>query len=97
MIIWIILFINVVCGMIAAAIYHDKGGEALTGFMAGLILGIFGIILVALPKADQKELDRRAVEWGQKRLCPFCKELIQPDAIVCPHCRSDLRKDMSHA
>lgn len=24
--------------------------------------------------------------------CPFCKEPVLPDAVICPHCRSSLGK-----
>ena len=27
---------------------------------------------------------------GPKKECPYCKESIHPEAVVCPHCRREL-------
>ena len=32
------------------------------------------------------------MEGADKKLCPFCAGEIQSDAILCEHCRRDLRR-----
>ena len=65
------------CGIIAAALYRNKGGSEVTGFLVGLVLGPIGILL-ALVSGDQRPK------------CPYCQEHISKGAKVCPHCRSEL-------
>jgi hypothetical protein len=32
----------------------------------------------------------RARTARTRRPCPYCKEMIQPDAALCPHCRQHI-------
>jgi hypothetical protein len=65
-----------VCGIISAAIGQKKG-EGCASFFIGIILGPIGILAALLSK-------------GNRRKCPFCKELIIKGAVKCPKCQSDL-------
>jgi len=66
----------VVCGLIAAAIGQRKG-EGCGAFIVGVFLGPLGILAALFSK-------------GNRKTCPFCKELIHKDAVVCPRCQRDL-------
>lgn len=66
----------VLFGPIGAAIGSRKG-RGWTGFLLGLVLGIFGVIIVALMRGD-------------KRDCPHCGGEVRNWACTCPHCRRGL-------
>jgi len=65
-----------ICAIIAALI-GDRKGEGVAGFLLGLLLGPLGIIAAALSR-------------GNRMNCPYCKELINKKATVCPHCQREI-------
>lgn len=73
-----IAVIWLVCGIIAAVIGARKGSGCF-GFFLGILLGPLGIIAALVTK-------------GNRKPCPYCKELMHHDAVVCPHCHRDVPK-----
>jgi hypothetical protein len=73
------VLIWLIFGFLAAAVYRNKNRSALTGFLAGAILGPLGLVL-ALASSDNMAR------------CPMCAEKVQPKAFVCKHCGHELRK-----
>lgn len=65
----------VLCGVIAGMIGSQKGAGCLSFFL-GFALGPFGVIIVLLM-------------GGNRKKCPYCMELINKDAKVCPKCQRD--------
>jgi hypothetical protein len=70
-----IFLLWLLCGLIAGTIGKRKG-EGFFAFIIGLIFGPFGIIFALISR-------------GNRRTCPYCKELIHKDAIRCPHCQKE--------
>jgi hypothetical protein len=65
----------IACGIIGAMIGAGKS-QGCTGFLSGIVLGPIGIALMLVTK-------------GNRVKCPFCCELIDKMAIVCPRCHRD--------
>lgn len=63
------LIIWVICGIIAAAIAHNKGRNAFGWFFGGLFLGLVGIVIVAcLSNLKEQEAYRQYQETERRRL-----------------------------
>ena len=77
-----------ICGVIAAMIASSKGGSGCGGFFVGILLGPFGII-AALFMGDDANKRNMEISSGEKKKCPRCAELVQPDALVCKHCGNE--------
>ena len=69
------VFLWLVCGVVAAMI-GSKKGEGCAGFIFGVLLGPIGILIAVLSS-------------GNRKSCPSCKEMINKQAKVCPHCQRD--------
>ena len=54
-----------------------RKGAGFSGFVIGILLGPIGVIIILLSKGNQKK-------------CPFCVELVNEKAVVCPHCQRDI-------
>jgi len=66
----------ILCGIVASMIGNKKG-EGVLAFFFGLLLGPFGILIALFSK-------------GNRKTCPFCKELMHKNATVCPHCQREI-------
>lgn len=78
------------CAVLAAILYSGKGQSGIVGFLLGLILGPFGVLIALLIGPNQNELDRRQLKSGEVDMCPYCSELVRASAVVCKHCGRDL-------
>jgi hypothetical protein len=67
--------------VIAGAIGNRKGEGFLSAFLA-VFLGPIAILIAM-------------VSSGNRVKCPFCKELINKDAIKCPRCQSNLQLNLN--
>jgi hypothetical protein len=97
----VIVFFLLWCGVggfIGYAIGNSKG-RATEGFWLGFLLGVIGWIIVAFMQPSDAVVSERAAisaviqgqaqelgERAQLRPCPWCAELIRPEAIVCRFC-----------
>jgi hypothetical protein len=70
------VFVWLICGIIAAMIGAKKD-TGCAGFLVGVLLGPFGIVLALVMKGDRVR-------------CPYCRELMHKKATVCPHCQRDM-------
>ena len=91
---WVIIWIIwLACGFIAGAVNNSGGHSFWSGLALGLILGPIGVIIALITGSNEPEMRTRArsgeadqVARGEMKRCPFCAELIRPEATVCPWC-----------
>jgi len=77
--------------ILGAIIAGAKGHNAIGFFFLGLFLSpLLSIIAALVVKPNRKYLDAEALGKGEARKCPFCAELIRPEAKVCRYCSREL-------
>jgi hypothetical protein len=75
-----------VFGLIGVAIGQRKG-RGFAGFIFGILLGPIGWVVVLLGPDLKSEQ-----ESTRLRKCPYCAELVQPDAKLCKHCGKNIEE-----
>lgn len=70
-----VVLIWIICGIAGYSIGNAKG-RGPTGLLLGLLLGVFGIIIIAV--MGPADLLR----------CPACHGPVSTVTTVCPHCRT---------
>ena len=63
----------------------------LVGLMLGPLGIIGGLMLLIWGGVGYRRETRRLRDAKLRVLCPYCRELVYRDAVICPHCLSDLR------
>jgi zinc-ribbon domain len=69
-------------GRLVGAFVGERNGRLGQGAVLGILLGPIGWLVVGL-----------GPDYGQAKetkKCPFCAELVKPEAKVCKHCGRDL-------
>ena len=83
------MLVSIACARGTVIIDEKKGYKeaALAGWcFVGLFFNLLGIIIVLIVPTKVEGY----VLQGKKKVCPFCKEAVQADAILCKHCGSKL-------
>ena len=84
------LFYGLIFGALCSVIFGRRGHDAGWGFVAGFLLGVFGLVIGVCLTRNEDALRARSVHAGTHRVCPHCSEMIRVEAKVCPQCRRDI-------
>jgi len=72
-----VFVLALVFGVVSSIIAYSRGRNSLGWFIAGLLIGPFGLVVAALPPV---------VREGQFKPCPGCAEIIRDEASRCRYC-----------
>ena len=84
----------IIFGMAAGYVWSNKGGQWFVGFLWGFLLGLIGLIVVAIAKPKQRPVQLYSgQQYGTQqaalpmRACPYCGQQFQSDQSICPNCK----------
>lgn len=76
---WLLVVLGLAGVFFAAGLSVVLLAPAVVILPTGLVLFAVGVLVLAI---------RRPPPDGRR--CPFCAEVVQPAAVLCPHCRSQI-------
>lgn len=95
--IWILIIIlgGIVFGIISACVCTNSEVDKITGFIFGLLFGIFGFCITVacvLPTKQNihKTVDNSKIEFGTEHVqfCKNCGYQLFDDDLECPNCHT---------
>lgn|GEM_PF-1021026 len=81
-----VLFIWVICAVVAVIAANSKGRDPLAWGVIGFLFGPLGaLVAVAVPESEPGK-EKQGLQTGALKTCPRCAESVKPQAQVCKHC-----------
>lgn len=83
------LIFSILAGIVAS----DKGRSGIGFFFLSFFLSpLIGLIAAVCVGRNTDIIEKRGLLSGSLRKCPFCAELVKPEAKICRYCQKELPK-----
>ncbi|MBD2797742.1 zinc ribbon domain-containing protein [Xenorhabdus sp. 18] len=87
---WGLVIISAFLGLIPAGIAASKGRSFGAWWFYGFLIFIVALIHSLVLESKQHITEKKKINAGEIKKCPFCAETIKTEAIVCKHCNKEI-------
>ena len=87
-----IFFIWLFSIILTPIIANSKGKSSLGFLLFAIIFGPLALIWILVAPADEEGIEKNKLMSNEAKKCPYCAELIKPEAKLCRFCGKNLRK-----
>jgi len=87
----LVILLWIVLSVVAGYVAEGKGRNGLgVTFLSFALSPVIGLAVAYCLTPNDAQIAKAQVAAGRGKLCPFCSELIKPDATVCRFCGREL-------
>lgn len=87
-----IFFIWLFSIILTPIIANSKGKSSFGFLIFAIIFGPLALIWILVAPADEEGIEKNKLMSNEAKKCPYCAELIKPEAKLCRFCGTTLRK-----
>ena len=80
------------CIIATPMIARSKGKDTGSYILAAILFGPLALLWALLSPRNEKGIEYNKLNSNEAKKCPYCAELIKPEARVCRFCGKTLRK-----
>lgn len=93
---FMLIVIYIAASALTGIIASNKGRSGVSIFLLSLVFSpLIGLLTALVISTNTREMDLKKIKSREFRRCPFCAELVRPEAIICRYCSNQLEQESS--